>query len=103
MDLSMVIRSHIQKALKYCDGRVEGKHGAARLLTLNPSTLRTRMKKLGIPFGRKTEFQVFAPCRISFRILSPYLLLSGAMFFWKNDTLVLLTGNTYRNRFSESN
>ncbi|MCP4576466.1 MAG: sigma-54-dependent Fis family transcriptional regulator [Deltaproteobacteria bacterium] len=54
MDLSFVVRRHIQKALILCGGRIEGKQGAARLLNLNPSTLRTRMKKLGIPFGRKT-------------------------------------------------
>jgi transcriptional regulator with GAF, ATPase, and Fis domain len=55
MDLPLVIKNHIQKALKRCGGRIEGKHGAARLLGLNPSTLRTRMKKLSIPFGRKTK------------------------------------------------
>ncbi|MDM8552862.1 helix-turn-helix domain-containing protein [Desulfobacterales bacterium HSG2] len=32
---------------------VEGERGAARVLEINPSTLRKRMKKLGIPFGRK--------------------------------------------------
>jgi transcriptional regulator with GAF, ATPase, and Fis domain len=33
-------------------GRIEGKKGAAVLLGMNPATLRYRMQKLGIPFGR---------------------------------------------------
>ncbi|MGD8386954.1 MAG: helix-turn-helix domain-containing protein [Desulfobacteraceae bacterium] len=47
----MVVR-HIRKALAATGGRVEGTAGAARLLGLHPSTLRGRMKKLGIPYGR---------------------------------------------------
>jgi len=34
-------------------GIVHGPRGAAALLGINPSTLRSRMKKLGIPYGRK--------------------------------------------------
>jgi DNA-binding protein Fis len=33
---------------------VEGKEGAAELLGVNPGTLRHRMRKLKIPFGRKS-------------------------------------------------
>ena len=51
--LEEMIASHIQKALAQTDGKVEGEMGAARLLGLHPSTLRGRMKKLGIPYGRK--------------------------------------------------
>jgi DNA-binding protein Fis len=36
-------------------GRVGGKQGAAYLLNINPSTLRKKMRKLGIPFGRKAR------------------------------------------------
>jgi DNA-binding protein Fis len=36
-------------------GRVGGKQGAARLLQINPYTLRKKMKKLRIPFGRKVK------------------------------------------------
>jgi DNA-binding protein Fis len=36
-------------------GRVGGKQGAAHLLQINPYTLRKKMKKLGIPFGRKVK------------------------------------------------
>ena len=33
-------------------GRIEGPDGAARLLTINPHTLRARMRKLGIDWKK---------------------------------------------------
>ena len=33
-------------------GRVEGPHGAAGLLRINPHTLRARMRKLGVDWRR---------------------------------------------------
>ncbi|MGK0444893.1 MAG: PAS domain S-box-containing protein [Bermanella sp.] len=39
---------HIQYALRYCNGKVSGQGGAAELLELPDSTLRSRMKKRGI-------------------------------------------------------
>jgi transcriptional regulator with GAF, ATPase, and Fis domain len=44
--------NHIQKALDQANGRVEGKNGAASMLGINPGTLRGRMKKLKISYGR---------------------------------------------------
>jgi transcriptional regulator with GAF, ATPase, and Fis domain len=41
-------RLHIQRALALTGGRIYGAHGAARLLGIKPSTLQSRMKKLGI-------------------------------------------------------
>jgi formate hydrogenlyase transcriptional activator len=41
-------RIHIRQALAATGGRVHGADGAAALLGINPSTLRSRMKKLGI-------------------------------------------------------
>lgn len=41
-------RSRIQEALKVCEWRIDGPLGAAKQLGLNPSTLRSRLKKLGI-------------------------------------------------------
>jgi transcriptional regulator with GAF, ATPase, and Fis domain len=38
----------ILRTLKKCHWRVEGPDGAAELLKVNPSRLRSRMKKLGI-------------------------------------------------------
>jgi len=46
--LDDVVRSHIHKALVRAEGKIHGPGGAAELLGLNASTLRNRMKKLGI-------------------------------------------------------
>jgi transcriptional regulator with GAF, ATPase, and Fis domain len=37
------------------NGKIYGPHGAAELLEINPNTLRSRMKKLNIPFGRNSS------------------------------------------------
>jgi hydrogenase-4 transcriptional activator len=50
--LDVVIQRHIEAALSETDGRVEGPHGAARLLRINPHTLRARMRKLKIDWRR---------------------------------------------------
>jgi hydrogenase-4 transcriptional activator len=49
--LDVIIRRHIEAALTETRGRVEGPHGAARLLRINPHTLRARMRKLKINWG----------------------------------------------------
>jgi transcriptional regulator with GAF, ATPase, and Fis domain len=46
--LDAAMRRHIEAALTAVAGRIEGAHGAARLLEINPHTLRARMRKLGI-------------------------------------------------------
>jgi len=46
--LEDVEREHIIAVLKQTNWRVEGRNGAARILNLQPSTLRSRMQKLGI-------------------------------------------------------
>jgi DNA-binding NtrC family response regulator len=48
-----VERRHITHVLEACRGRIEGPKGAAGILGLRPSTLRSRMAKLGI--GRRLE------------------------------------------------
>ena len=55
LPLDEMVAQHIQYVLKKTGGQVHGPNGAARLLGINPSTLRSKMKKLGIPYGR--EFQ----------------------------------------------
>jgi formate hydrogenlyase transcriptional activator len=40
--------THIRRALAATGGRVNGPKGAAKVLGMNPSTLRSRMEKLGI-------------------------------------------------------
>ncbi len=42
-------REHILKAFEQTGGRIKGPHGAAKLLGINPATLYSRMRKLGIP------------------------------------------------------
>jgi transcriptional regulator with GAF, ATPase, and Fis domain len=43
---------HIRRVMEITGGKIEGKNGAASVLGMNPATLRYRMQKLGIPFGR---------------------------------------------------
>jgi len=46
--LDDAIRNHIERALRQCQGRIEGTTGAAKLLRVHPNTLRSRMQKLGV-------------------------------------------------------
>jgi formate hydrogenlyase transcriptional activator len=46
--IDQVERNHILQVLMQTNWRIEGADGAAALLNLNPSTLRSRMKKLGV-------------------------------------------------------
>ena len=46
---------HIQSALKQTQGRIHGEGGAADILKMNPQTLRSKMRKLGIPFKGRSE------------------------------------------------
>jgi len=50
--LDEIERAHIRRVLERTRWAIEGERGAARLLGLNPSTLRGRLRKLGI---RKTS------------------------------------------------
>jgi transcriptional regulator with GAF, ATPase, and Fis domain len=50
--LDFVVRQHIEAALAETHGRVDGPYGAARLLQINPHTLRARMRKLGVDWRR---------------------------------------------------
>jgi transcriptional regulator with GAF, ATPase, and Fis domain len=55
--LDAAIRQHIEAALAATFGRIEGPYGAARLLKVNPHTLRARMRRLGV---RWEQFRVRA-------------------------------------------
>jgi transcriptional regulator with GAF, ATPase, and Fis domain len=46
--LEEIERQHIISVLQQANWRIEGNGGAAKILDLEPSTLRSRMKKLGI-------------------------------------------------------
>jgi hydrogenase-4 transcriptional activator len=45
---------HIRRALEMAGGKINGPGGAGQILGLHPNTLRKRMNKLGIPYGRKS-------------------------------------------------
>jgi transcriptional regulator with GAF, ATPase, and Fis domain len=48
LPLDEVVRLHIERVVGAAGGRIEGAGGAAALLGMNPSTLRSKMRKLGI-------------------------------------------------------
>jgi DNA-binding NtrC family response regulator len=53
--LEAIEREHIHNVLEACHGTIKGKGQAAERLGLPPSTLRSRMKKLGISRKGRTE------------------------------------------------
>jgi len=53
LTLEEIERQHIIRILEHSGWIIEGEKGAARLLGLKPSTLRTRMAKLGIQRNEK--------------------------------------------------
>ena len=44
-------RENLLNALRQCNGKISGRHGAAALLGLKPSTLSYQLKALGIQRG----------------------------------------------------
>jgi hydrogenase-4 transcriptional activator len=57
--LNDAMRAHIEAALRLTRGRIEGSRGAARLLAINPHTLRARMRKLKIDWSAFRENESF--------------------------------------------
>jgi transcriptional regulator with GAF, ATPase, and Fis domain len=53
--LDVIVGRHISFALSRSKGKIHGKGGAAELLGINPNTLRSRMRKLGIHYGRNRQ------------------------------------------------
>jgi DNA-binding NtrC family response regulator len=53
--IAEIERDHIVRVLEDCYWRIEGRNGAAEILGLNPSTLRGRMRKLGIRRPKKSS------------------------------------------------
>lgn len=49
-EMKEIEKKNLEEALKKCNGHVSGKNGAARLLGVKPTTLRSRLKSLGIKF-----------------------------------------------------
>ncbi len=55
LKLDDITYHHIEKVMTLTGGKVDGSDGAAAVLGLKPGTLRHRMRKLGLPFGRKVK------------------------------------------------
>ena len=53
LKLDEIVSRHISRVLEMAKGKIHGKGGAAEVLGINPSTLRNRMNRLRIPYGRK--------------------------------------------------
>ena len=52
LTLDEAMAKHIEHALNRTQGRIDGPHGAARLLKINSHTLRARMRKLGVDWAK---------------------------------------------------
>jgi transcriptional regulator with GAF, ATPase, and Fis domain len=55
LNLDRAMDRHIRRVLALTGGKVQGLGGAAELLGVNPSTLRNRMRRLAVPYGRRTK------------------------------------------------
>lgn len=53
--LETVMKAYFEDLLRVSDGKIHGKKGAAEIAGLNASTLRSKMYKLGIEYGRKAK------------------------------------------------
>ena len=53
LTLDEAMRQHITEVLRSTGGRIQGKDGAAAILNVHPNTLRSRMRRLGVSYGRK--------------------------------------------------
>ena len=54
-NLDEITTQHIHGVLSKTNGKIHGKGGAAELLGINPNTLRNRMNKLGIEYGKSKK------------------------------------------------
>lgn len=55
--LDDVVRHHIMQTLQKTRGKINGPDGAASFLGVHPNTLRNRMNKLGIEYGRSLKIK----------------------------------------------
>ena len=59
--LAEVERSHIEQVIRECGGKIKGPDGAGNRLGVKPSTLRSRMLRLGIAFTKGVQPGFLAP------------------------------------------
>jgi transcriptional regulator with GAF, ATPase, and Fis domain len=57
LPLDELVRRHIMRVLDITNGKISGPDGAADLLAVHPNTLRNRMDKLNINYGRSRKKQ----------------------------------------------
>lgn len=50
--LDEVMKQHIESVLRFTEGQIEGRRGAAAILKINPHTLRARMRKLQLDWSQ---------------------------------------------------
>ena len=55
LNLNEMTRKHIETILQMTGGKIQGTSGAASLLGVHSSTLRNRMKKLGVAYRKKSK------------------------------------------------
>jgi transcriptional regulator with GAF, ATPase, and Fis domain len=55
LSLNSIEERHIRKVMEMTCGFIDGRRGAAAVLQIKPGTLRHRMRKLGIPFGKHAK------------------------------------------------
>ncbi len=56
LSIEEALRRHILQVLAVTNGKIHGQNGAAEKLGVNPNTLRSRMRKLGIPFKAQIKY-----------------------------------------------
>ncbi len=61
LTLDDAVRKHIERALLKARGQIEGRRGAAKLLNINPHTLRAKMRKLGIEWSVTASRDISRP------------------------------------------
>jgi transcriptional regulator with GAF, ATPase, and Fis domain len=55
LGLDRMIANHIRAVLNQTGGKIHGPGGAAELMGVNPNSLRSKMRKLGIPFRKNAR------------------------------------------------
>nr|NJM03430.1 sigma 54-interacting transcriptional regulator [Desulfobacula sp.] len=55
LSLEQATRLHIRRAMVTAKGKINGPGGAAQLLNIHPNTLRKRMDRLGIRYGKNVK------------------------------------------------
>ncbi len=63
LELDALVKRHIQRVLRQTNGKIHGPGGAGEVLGVNPDTLRYRMTKMGIPFGKSKQTKGQSACR----------------------------------------